>query len=547
MLVSDYIVERLIRLGVLHVFGVGGANIEDMFSAVQRRRPAIRTVLGKHEHGAGTAADAYARVRGFGVVMTTSGGGAMNLVHALAEARSSRVPMLAVVGEPPSSMQGRGAFQDTSGRGNTVDAELVFRAAAGRCHRLDRPSALPDLLETALRDARGATPGPVVILMAKEKQRADIDVADIAPSSSSAPVPPRSEELSRAARWLAEGPCLVVAGADIARGRACSALATLVARWNATVAVTPDGRDAFDNYDPRFTGVTGATGHSAVTRAAENARLIVTVGTRLPVLAREGIEEHLASKRLLSIGPERPFVEARESLHLAGETASILAALAGPPIASTGAPRAAPQRAAKLTMASALATVDRAVPDDAVVLVDAGNTGASAIHHLHAPRGGRWLVAMGMAGMGWAFGAATGAALASGKRCFVIAGDGAFFMNGMEIHTAVEHALPITYVVMNNRAHGMCLVRERVLLGEHAGYNAFRASHIGAGVTRMLPTLSGGDCTTLDELEARLAEAAAAKGPALVAVELDDVEVPPFTPFLARTSAAAVAREVDHD
>ena len=73
---------------------------------------------------------------------------------------------------------------------------------------------------------------------------------------------------------------------------------------------------------------------------------------------------------------------------------------------------------------------------------------------------------MGMAGMGYAFGAAIGAACATGRRCVVLAGDGAFFMHGLEIHTAVEHALPITYIMLNNSAHGMCLVRERLLLGE---------------------------------------------------------------------------------
>lgn len=556
MLVGDFIVDRLIRMGVRHVFGVGGANIEDMFSAVQRRRPEIRAVLGKHEHAAGTAADAYARIRGFGVVMATSGGGAMNLVHALAEARASRVPMLAIVGEPPSTLQGRGAFQDTSGRGGAVDAELVFRAAAGRCFRLNRVNALPDLLEVAIGDACGAEPGPVVLLLAKEKQRAEIDVSAFETLRTASPKPSfTGDDIERAALWLSEGPCLVVAGAGVARAGAGRELAGLVARLDAVVATTPDGRDAFDNHAPRFCGVAGAMGHASVARAAERARVVVAVGTRLPVLAREGIEEALRDKRLVSIGGERPFVGALESIHLSGELAQALGALArsvSSPARAQGVPDApepeALERPTRFTMASALTAVDRALPQGSVVLVDAGNTGASAIHHLRAPREGRWLVAMGMAGMGWAFGAATGAAFATGARCFVVAGDGAFFMNGMEIHTAVEHALPITYVIMNNRAHGMCLVRERLLLGENAGYNAFRASHVGAGFTTMLTGLAGGDCSTPGELAIRLAEAAKVNGPALIGVELDDVEVPPFGPFQRRAPAAAVVgRETNHD
>ncbi|HET8937534.1 MAG TPA: thiamine pyrophosphate-binding protein [Polyangiales bacterium] len=77
--VADLLVEQLIACGVSHVFGVGGANIEDMFAAVQRQRPRIQALLAKHEHGAATAASGYARVKGgLGVVLATSGGGAMN-------------------------------------------------------------------------------------------------------------------------------------------------------------------------------------------------------------------------------------------------------------------------------------------------------------------------------------------------------------------------------------------------------------------------------------------------------------------------------------
>jgi acetolactate synthase I/II/III large subunit len=178
-----------------------------------------------------------------------------------------------------------------------------------------------------------------------------------------------------------------------------------------------------------------------------------------------------------------------------------------------------------------LERVEDALPEDGIVLTDAGNTGASAVHWVRAPRDGRWLVAMGMAGMGYAYGAAIGAALASGRRCTVISGDGAFFMHGLEIHTAVEYGLPITFVVLNNRAHGMCLVRERILLGENGGYNSFAPSHLGAGFGRMFPQLLACDCESLDEVADALGRARCHPGPSLIVAELDDVEIPPFAAF----------------
>src|SRR5262245_40368447 len=174
--VVDAIAVRLEQTGVRHVFGVGGANIEDLFAAVLRRQPGLRAVLTKHEHGAGTAADAYARITGgLGVVMATSGGGAMNLVHSLAEALASRVPVLALVGEPPLQLQGKGAFQDISGRAGAIDGAAVFRAVSVWCGRAERARDVPRLLEAGISSALKQR-GPALLLLAKDVQRAELDV-----------------------------------------------------------------------------------------------------------------------------------------------------------------------------------------------------------------------------------------------------------------------------------------------------------------------------------------------------------------------------------
>ena len=71
---------------------------------------------------------------------------------------------------------------------------------------------------------------------------------------------------------------------------------------DAVVTVTPDARDAFDNRDPRFAGVTGAMGHDTVARAIADATACLVVGTRLPLLARQGHEAALAAMPIVSLG-----------------------------------------------------------------------------------------------------------------------------------------------------------------------------------------------------------------------------------------------------
>src|SRR5262249_8756052 len=157
--------------------------------AVQRLRPALRAVLCKHEHGAGTAADAYARVsRGLGVVFATSGGGTLNLVHALGEARACRVPVLAIVGEPPSVLQGQGAFQDTSGRGGGVDAAQGLAGVAKACFRVDWGADVPRLMSEAVEAALGEPPGPAVLLIAKDRQTESLEAV---PAPQAAPLAER--------------------------------------------------------------------------------------------------------------------------------------------------------------------------------------------------------------------------------------------------------------------------------------------------------------------------------------------------------------------
>ena len=139
----------------------------------------------------------------------------------------------------------------------------------------------------------------------------------------------------------------------------------------------------------------------------------------------------------------------------------------------------------------AMTVLDAALPDGADIVVDAGNIGAAAIHHLPARRDGRFIVALGMGGMGYSFGAGIGMAFARRKRrTSSIAGDGSFFMHGMEIHTAVQYRLPVTFLLFDNHAHAMCVTREQLFYDDLYSYNRFGPSRLGAGLAAMFPGLA---------------------------------------------------------
>ncbi|MEU6272026.1 thiamine pyrophosphate-binding protein [Streptomyces populi] len=590
--VADYLAGELAGAGVTHLFGVGGANIEDLYDAVHRGGT-VRGVVAKHEFSAVTMADGYARTtRGLGVVAATSGGGAMNLVPGLAEAYASRVPLLALVGQPPTVQEGHGAFQDTSGKGDSFDAGQVFAPISRFCARVEDADSLVELLPRAMAAARTEPRGPAVLLLPKDVQQArirlpgrdpvpapvapaqatsspvtsspaasspagpspaasspagpssDVAIPPPAPTGSSAPAARLDDAALTEASEVLRGAdaVLVIAGEGVAAADARAELSELARNLGAWVAVTPDAKDVFDNRDPRFAGVAGVMGHANVEHCLRQADVCLLVGTRLPLLARGGLEQALAATEVVCLDPERPYVPGTA---LGGDLRDALRAVTGrlpsdpracprhpgPRPTPTKGPDSSAVHGRTVSYPQALAAVEAALPEDAHVFVDAGNTGASAVHLLPAPRHGRFVVALGMGGMGYTFGAGIGAALATGRRTYVLAGDGAFFMHGAEVHTAVEHSAPVTFVVFNNNAHAMCVLREEFLQGGVRGDDLFGRTDIAAGMAAAFPSLDVTGAEDAAQLREALLRGNAGGGPAFVALDCDPREVPPFLPF----------------
>ena len=118
---AEIIVETLIEQGVTHVFGYPGGYIIDTFDALYLYRDKIKQILTSHEQGACHAADGYARSTGkVGVVMSTSGPGATNLVTGIATAYMDSVPIVAITGNVPLSSLGRDSFQEVDITGVTM-------------------------------------------------------------------------------------------------------------------------------------------------------------------------------------------------------------------------------------------------------------------------------------------------------------------------------------------------------------------------------------------------------------------------------------------
>ncbi len=160
----DILIRALEREGVECIFAYpGGASMELHQSLT---RSTIRTILPRHEQGGSFAAEGYARATGRpGVCMATSGPGATNLVTAIADAYMDSVPLVAITGQVPQAMIGKGGFQETDFFGMTLPV-------VKHSYLITDVNDIPRIVKEAFYIARTGRPGPVVIDFPKNLQQA---------------------------------------------------------------------------------------------------------------------------------------------------------------------------------------------------------------------------------------------------------------------------------------------------------------------------------------------------------------------------------------
>src|ERR1700744_6373480 len=159
----DILVEALEREGVEVIFAYpGGASMEIHQSLTKSK---IRPILPRHEQGGSFAAEGYARATGkAGVCMATSGPGATNLVTAIADAYMDSVPLVAVPGQVPQAMIGKGAFQETDFFGMTLPV-------VKHSYLITDVNEIPRVFKEAIHIAETGRPGPVVVDFPKNLQQ----------------------------------------------------------------------------------------------------------------------------------------------------------------------------------------------------------------------------------------------------------------------------------------------------------------------------------------------------------------------------------------
>lgn len=538
---GDLVVESLRSLGVDTVFGIPGQHALGLFDALNRSP--LKFFSSRVENNAAFAADGFARAAGANlgapaVLFLSTGPGALTSLAGLQEAHATGVPVLVVSSQVPIAGVGL-----RSGMLHELDDQQASARNIARYTRLVRhASEIPSVIAEAVSVALSAPSGPAWVEVPQDILLAPTDVPPVSGLDIVTSIPePRRELIEQAAQLLAaaERPA-IVAGGGVRRAGAHAALLELAERVDAPVISSPGGNGAFPRSHPLSVGA--YVEDRLTTQLLNDADVLLAIGTSLGEITSNYFT--LAPRgRVVQIDAESRVLEsnhpalaihadariALEQLVNALDAASPnQSAVTQPAVTQQTQQTSGAERAAELVRAvearldsqgleaerGLIASIRAAVPDDAHTFWDMTIAGYWA-WSTWDPRGGGFHSAQGAGGLGYAYPAALGGAVAAGARVLAVSGDGGAMYSIAELATARQHDLPVTWLIIDDGGYG--ILREYMVstFGQATATELARPDFVLLAESFGVPAKR----TTLDTLQVDLEAAWKAEGPNVVVCE----------------------------
>jgi acetolactate synthase-1/2/3 large subunit len=463
---GSLVVRWMCERGIDVFFEVPGETFLSILDALYEEKR-VRVAVMRHEGGASFAAEAFAKFAGRpALCMATRGPGASNLSIGVQTAHYDGTPLIALTGLIPRSMQGGRAFQE-------FDPTSMFSSISKRVFVVNSPEALLPTLDQALDIATSGRPGPVVIGLPTDILSGTVP-GDIARRDVITP-----EWGGGDVQWLADAldaarsPAILVA-TSAERGAAASAIAQLSLEANLPVFCAWRRFSAFDNGHPNFVGSIGIGQRSNVNDALAKADFVLSFGFAIEQITCQNAQLDRAGRRIIQIAAgvdedARRQVPSADLLQVIDNPTRVANALRShyearakhtstsptameKPSAADESPRGVED--GELRMDVLMATLDRKLPQNAIVTCDAGNFAQWRVRHVSFGGSRVFLGALDGA-MGYGLPAAIGAELAApGRSCFVFAGDGGSLMSSPDLESAVRLDLSTVVFVFDNHLFG---------------------------------------------------------------------------------------------
>lgn len=473
---ADILIRTLIEQGCDTVFGYPGGQILNVYDSLYKYQNEIRHMLTAHEQGAAHAADGYARATGkVGVVMSTSGPGATNLVTGIATAYLDSIPLVAICGNVPTTQIGTDSFQE-------IDITGVTLPITKHNYFVGSVENLADTIREAFALAQSGRPGPVLIDVPKDVQTAFCDY------EPQAPVQPEERHAAKDVR-IKEAAALINAskrpfiyfGGGLITSEAQEEMLALAEKIDAPIGCSLMGLSGIPTDHPRFLGMQGMHGHYASSMAMHDADLIISLGVRFNDRVTGNREKFAKLAQIIHIDVDGSELSktVNSACGLRGDVKLTLQKLIPLVNAEQKPDWEKAVKALKetendyldirpgLTPRNAIMTLNKHLGENTAVATDVGQHQMWAAQNVNFKKPRRFISSGGLGTMGFGLGAAIGAAVGTGERSVLVTGDGSFGMCLNELTTAVTYNVPVVILLMNNGVLGMVRQWQTLFFNKH--------------------------------------------------------------------------------
>jgi len=534
---TDVMAETLVNWGVDSVFGMVGHSNLGMADAFRRQqqRGKLRYIGIRHEGAAAFAASAYGKLTGKpAVCFAIAGPGATNLLTGLWDANVDTAPVIAITGQVPSQLLGRGAFQE-------IDLVKAYGQVAVWSTQVSAKSDFAELTTIACKSATVESGVAHIVLPDEMQTQPDASEAS-GPKGRIGPIgiSPPAESLDEAVELLAKAKRPVIVVGHGARFD-MDAITELAGQLTCPVLTTFKGKGLISDTHPSGCGVLGRSGTPVASWFMNESDVLLVLGSSfsnhtgitdkkptiqvdmnrmrlgrfhavdVPVWGEIGTTVGLLRERLSSGAAavdQRPEIAERWQIWRA-EKQRRLAETSDEGISSS----------------VIFEALTRAVPANAIMPVDVGNNTYSFGRYFECEN--QSVLMSGYAGsIGFGLPAALGAWAATqgddprfkGRPVVSLSGDGGLGQYLAEVTTAVKYKMNITHVLVNNGELGK-ISKEQRSGNWHVWQTALTNPNFAEYATNC--GALGIRVTSADELDAALSKAIAHDGPSLVEIIAD--------------------------
>ena len=469
---------------MLGIFGHG--NIGGLGEALEWRQDLVRFIPVRNEQAMVHAAAAYAwSKRRLGALAVTSsvGPGATNMVTGAAGATINRLPVLLLPGDVFARRNARPLLQQLEAHGSqAISVNDALRPVSRYWDRIERPEQLLAALPEAMRVLTAPSEtGAVTLALPQDTQVEAFDwpAAFLEPRTWHVPRPvPENSVVATVAQLISQAARpMVVAGGGVRYSSAEAQLAAFARDFAIPVAETQAGKGTLSWDDAMNLGPIGATGGRAANEYAQDADLVIAIGTRLgdfttassttwqnPGVRFVGINVDAADA--VKSGGLPMVADAREALGAlaasldrqpadsSADRLRVLEALRSDWNTEVDRLIAQPPEGDLPTQAQVIAAVNQAVGSGGTVVNAAGSLPGDLHKLWRSVSADDYHVEYGYSCMGYEIPAGLGIKMADPSRhVVVLIGDGSYLMMNSEIVTALQEGLPITVVVVDSHGY----------------------------------------------------------------------------------------------